>query len=534
MADRTDRRPRGIPDRVVSSFPPDPSPPIGASYTARGIRIAEGCAKRVEIVVLGLLGLSLVMIAVAVAGHRAASRAHADLDRTTKFDVLTGLPGRLELEAALTQSLAAAAGERRGALVLIELNRFAAVNDTYGHEIGDGLLVAAAEQLRGALADGESLYRPSGPQFAVLNPELTDSIAAERRSEELQSVVRVPFRIGTDHLRVSTTAGVAMIDRRVAAAPNLLHDASIALQHTHDQGAPSSVVYALSMQAAATGHSAERRLREALENDEFWLLYLPVVALGDFELVGVEALLRWADPERGLVSPSEFLSMLDDSGLIVPVGEWVIEQACRQNVAWQRAFPERELVTTINVSPKQLARPDFMDRMLETVHDAGADPNRICLEITQGMVMREIESSWGMLRTARDAGIKLALDDFGTGFSSLAYLRQLSLDVLKIDRAFVTDVATNREDAAIAQQLIALAHALELAPVAEGVDSADQAQTLHGLGCDFAQGYFFSPPQPVTAIDKLLTRRTVTPVGQGPSIDWTGGGAAPAGSSGPG
>ncbi len=478
---------------------------------------------------LGMLGLALVMIAAAVTGHRAASRAHADLDRTTRFDVLTGLPGRAELEAALTARLGTGTTDRQGALILIELSRFAVINDTYGHEIGDGLLVAAADQLAGALAHGETMFRPSGPHFAVLNPELTDSVAAEHRAEELQESIRVPFRIGTDHLRVATTAGVAMIDRRAAGAPGLLHDATIALQHTHDEGAPASIAFALSMQPAATGPSAERRLRQALENNEFWLLYLPVVALGDFELVGVEALLRWADPERGLVSPSEFLSMLDDSGLIVPVGEWVIEQACLQNVAWQRAFPDRELVTTINVSPKQLSRPDFMDRMLDTVRDTGAEPTRICLEITQGMVMREIETSWGMLRAARDAGVKLALDDFGTGFSSLGYLRRFSLDVLKIDRAFVTDVATNREDAAVAQQLIALAHALDLAPVAEGVDSAEQAQTLHGLGCDFAQGYYFSPPQPVTAIDHLLTRRTVTPIGQGPSIDWTGGGAPPTG-----
>jgi diguanylate cyclase (GGDEF)-like protein len=479
----------------------------------------------VEILVLGLLALSIVAIAVAATGHRAASRAHADLDRTTRFDVLTGLPGRAELEQALTKLLARDQGERRGALVLIELSRFAAINDTYGHEVGDGLLVAAADQLGGALAGGERLFRPSGPQFAVLNDEAVDSRVAEQRADQLQAALHVPFRIGTDHLQVSTSAGIAMIDRRASGPAGLLQDATTALQQTHDPDAPKSVVFALSMQPTAGGTSAERRLREALEREEFWLLYLPVVALEDYELVGVEALLRWADPERGLVSPSQFLSMLDDSGLIIPVGDWVIEQACRQNVIWQRAHPDRELITTVNISPKQLTRPEFMDRLRETIETTGADPGRICLEITQGMVMRDIESSWGMLRAAKDAGVKLALDDFGTGSSSLGHLRHFNLDVLKIDRAFVKDVATSREDAAVAQQLVALAHALDLAPVAEGVDSAEQAQTLHGLGCDFAQGYFFSPPQPVTAIDHLLTRRTVTPASEAKSIDWSGGGA---------
>ena len=478
-----------------------------------------------EIVVLALLALSIVMIAVAATGHRAASRAHADLDRTTRFDVLTGLPSRNELESRLAAILADHKGDRRGALILIELTRFAAINDTYGHEVGDGLLVAAADQLGQALVEGEQLFRPSGPQFAIVNATTVESNAAERRADELQAALHVPFRIGNDHLQVSTTAGIAMIDRRATAPADLVHDATTALQHTHEAGASSSVVFALSMQPTATGSSAERRLREALEREEFWLLYLPVVALEDYELVGVEALLRWADPERGLVSPSEFLSMLDESGLIIPVGDWVIEQACRQNVAWQRAYPDRELVTTINMSPRQLTRPEFIDRLRDTIQSTGADPGRICLEITQGMMMRDIESSWGMLRAAKDAGVKLALDDFGTGSSSLGYLRHFNLDVLKIDRAFVKDVATSREDAAIAQQLVALAHALELAPVAEGVDSEEQAQTLHGLGCDFAQGYFFSPPQTVTAIDHLLTRRTVTPASDTSSIDWSGGAA---------
>jgi diguanylate cyclase (GGDEF)-like protein len=481
-------------------------------------------ATHVVFVVVGLLALSVVMIAVAATGHRAATRAHADLARTTRFDLLTGLPNRAQLEAELDTALAAGTGNAHGGLILVELTRYAGINDTYGHEVGDGLLVAAADQLGGALRSGERLFRPSGPQFAVFCPDLVDTGAATRRADELQAALAVPFRIGTDHLRVNTVSGIAMVDHRATGSEDLLRDGSVALQHAETDGPGSSVVFGLSMQATVMAAAGEKRLREALDNDEFELLYLPVVALDNQELVGVEALLRWADPERGLVSPSEFLPLLDESGLIVPVGDWAIEQACRQSVAWQQAFPARELITTVNVSPRQLASADFMERVLKTVEETGVEPGRLCLEITEGVVMRDIESSWTMLRKAKDAGIKLALDDFGTGFSSLGYLRRFNLDVLKIDRAFVRDVATSRTDAAIVQQLVALAHALDLAPVAEGVDSAEQAQTLHGMGCEFAQGFYFSAPQPVTAIDHLLAKGTVTPDDGTPSIDWTGAG----------
>ncbi len=478
-------------------------------------------------VVVGLLALSIVMIAVAAAAQRAASRAHADLQRTTRFDLLTGLPNRTQLTTDLDARLGGPSGGdgrrggRVGALILVEFHRYAAINDTYGREVGDGLLVAAAEQLGAALRAGERLFRPGGPQFAVISPDPADTASAIRRADELQAALGVAFRIGTDHLRVATSSGIAMLDGRATQAEELVRDATVALQHADSDGPGASVVFDLSMHATVMAATAERRLREALERDQFWLLYLPVVALDNHELVGVEALLRWADPERGLVSPAEFLPLLDESGLIIPVGDWAIEAACRQSVLWQQAFPARELITTVNVSPRQLASADFMERVLRTVEETGMDPGRLCLEITEGVVMHDIESSWTMLRTAKDAGIKLALDDFGTGFSSLGYLRRFDLDVLKIDRAFVAEVATSREDAAIVQQLVALAHALGLAPVAEGVDSAEQAQTLHGMGCDFAQGFYFSAPQPVTAIDHMLSTGTVVPDDGTPAIDWT-------------
>ncbi len=280
------------------------------------------------------------------------------------------------------------------------------------------------------------------------------------------------------------------------------------------------------MQPATSGSSAERRLREALEREEFWLLYLPVVTLDDYELVGVEALLRWADPERGLVSPTEFLRQLEESGLIVPVGDWVIEQACRQNVAWQRAFPDRELLTTINVSPRQLTRPDFIDRVPRDARATGADPARLCLEITEGMVMRDIESSWGMLRDAKDAGIKLALDDFGTGYSSLGYLRRFNLDVLKIDRTFVT--GHRRQPRGRGHRPAARRHG----PRARASRRWPRASTRSTRPRPCTAWAATSPratasahPRPVTAIEPSAHEAHGHAGRRGPGIDWSGGGA---------
>jgi diguanylate cyclase (GGDEF)-like protein len=474
----------------------------------------------VVILVVGLILLSVIMVAVAVAAQRTAAKAHAELDRTTRFDLLTGLPDRHQLEAAIDGLLGRPAA---ATVIVVELSRFEHVNDTYGREVGDGLLVAVADQLKAAVSEDEHLFRPGGPQFVVLATALADTRAAERRATELTESLAVPFRIATDLVQVVAKVGIVRVDDRHHEARDVLHDAEVAVQQADRDGSGRITVFDLSMRPSLTPSTTERRLREALERGEFWLLYLPVVTLDDHEIVGVEALLRWADPDRGLVTPDQFLPSLEASGLIVPVGEWVVEQACRQNRLWMDAFPQRELLTTVNVSPSQLARPDFLERVLAVVADTGIPPSRLCLEMTEGSVVRDIDTAWGMLRDAKDAGIKLALDDFGTGYSSLSYLRRMDLDVLKIDRTFVADIAVSREDAAITQQIVAMARALGIAPVAEGVDSPAQAQTLHGMGCDFAQGYLFSPPQPVTAIEAFLASGVVRPTGDSSGIDWSGG-----------
>jgi EAL domain-containing protein (putative c-di-GMP-specific phosphodiesterase class I) len=217
----------------------------------------------------------------------------------------------------------------------------------------------------------------------------------------------------------------------------------------------------------------------------------------------VEALLRWADPERGLVTPDQFLPALEDSGLIVPVGEWVIEQACRQNKLWHDAFPNRELLTTVNVSPRQLARPDFMERVLSIVRDTGATPSRLCLEMTEGSVMRDIDTAWGMLRDAKEADIKLALDDFGTGYSSLGYLARFPVDIIKMDRSFLV-AGASPVSSGLATAVIGLGKTFDLDVVAEGIEVPEQWASLRDLGCELGQGFFFARPMDSDAAIALV------------------------------
>ena len=273
------------------------------------------------------------------------------------------------------------------------------------------------------------------------------------------------------------------------------------------------------MRARVNAHDAESRLRTALENNDFLIVYLPVVSISTSRIVGVEALLRWVDPSRGLVSPGEFFALLEKTDLLGPVGEFIFREACRHNREWQDRFPDHDLVSTINVSPVQLADPDFIPRLVGIIAETGADPSRLCLEITEGSMRQGLETIWYSLRTAKEAGLQLALDDFGTGYSSFDYIRKFTLDVLKIDRVFVERVADSKEDYAIVQQLVGLAHALDLVAIAEGVANADQADTLTSLNCDLAQGYFWSEPQPVDTITKLLERGTIRP-GASQQIDW--------------
>lgn len=465
--------------------------------------------------------LSAISLAYAAMSFRAADKAQGELEHLATHDPLTGLRNRMAVRSELAHLLAAKSGPGRVAILLVELDRFAAVNSTYGHEVGDQLMVAASGQISKALLPAETLFRLGGPQFVVVCPSAVTRDAALERAAALQTAVRVQYRIDHDHVRISMSAGVVLLDQRHTDADVVLADAESALREANRQGPGSAVAFEVAMRSKINPYDAEIRLRRALENHEFLLMYMPVVTLDDSRIVGVEAVIRWADPEHGVIAPSEFFELLEDTDLLGPVGEWILREACGHTKRWSELFPGLDLVTTINVSPAQLANPDYINWVIAILAELDVDPTRLCLEITEGSVRKEIDVIWWSLRRAKEAGIQLALDDFGTGYSTFDYIRKFHLDVLKIDKVFTDRINAGNEDYAIVQQIISLAHALDLVAIAEGVDSAEQAAALAGLNCDLAQGYYWSQPQPLDAIEQLLARGTIRPAAnRAKKIDW--------------
>jgi diguanylate cyclase (GGDEF)-like protein len=444
----------------------------------------------------------------AVRRHGDAIAARNELDRLARLDPLTGLPNRVFLGEGFDRMLETARKQHgRLAVVFVDLSGFKKINDTYGHDVGDQLMVAVAERMGHAVGDEDVIVRYGGDQFVVFSPDATNAPTAERIARRLIRAIETPFERGDEVLHVSASIGVALTEDRCNRPDEVLRDADAAMYQAKALGPGRYALFDRAMRDAITPSSAERRLREALENGEFRLLYQPIVSLWTKRMVGVEALLRWEDPTRGVVGPNSFIGALEETGLIVPVGHWIVEEVCRQTHRWQHEFPDRPpLNVKVNVTARQLAQSDFVDHLRHAIETTKADPDRLCLEITEGALMYDTQASWASLREVKRLGLTIALDDFGTGYSSLSYLRRFSLDLLKIDNSFIEGLGTSREDETIVEHVIAMAKALSIVTVAEGVETADQVEHLRMLGCDLAQGYYFSHPQPPHIIDQLMER----------------------------
>jgi diguanylate cyclase (GGDEF)-like protein len=478
------------------------------------------------LVAAALLLVSAAAVAFALVSRRGAERARLELDELANRDLLTGLPNRTVFERDLKRALGdAKRGSRRVSLLLFELNRYGAINETYGHETGDTLMRSVITQMQTALQPDDRLYRYSGPQFGVIYDGVDNTDGLQAKATALQDALRVPFKVDRDSIRLTACVGFTISDASDEKWADVLLDAVIALQEANERGPGTVVSFEIALRSKLNPATAERRLREALEQGQFWLLYMPMVSVWDNRIVGAEALLRWADPDRGMIAPGEFLKALDDTGLIVPVGAWVLREACRQTRAWQDKFGDRDLTVTINVSPRQLGQSDFSDMLAEAINHSGVDPERLCIELTELTSRRDVDAAYTSMRRVKQLGVQLALDDFGTGYSSLSYMRQFQLDVLKIDATFVQGLGEQRSDEAIVQQIIGLAHSLGVTAVAEGVDTELQAETLKSMTCDLAQGYYYSVPQPVDVIERMITKGKVNPGDdQRRKVDWSGGG----------
>jgi diguanylate cyclase (GGDEF)-like protein/PAS domain S-box-containing protein len=436
-------------------------------------------------------------------------RADEALRHRVLHDSLTGLPNRLNFVDSLRDALrrGIASGSPVGVLFL-DLDHFKLINDSIGHHAGDELLQAVAPRLRAHLRPGDIVARFGGDEFGILVDRLTDEDEALAIADRVAGAFSEPYAMGgADHfLTASIGIAVARPAGREPVDPELLiRDADAAMYRAKERGRGRCEVFDAAMRARAVRRlETERELRHALDRDELQLRYQPVVALGSGEIVGLEALVRWDHPERGLLDPGEFVSIAEDSGLIEPIGRWVQETACRQALGWHELRPDqRPLDVAVNLSARQVAHRDLAGSVREILARTGLDPVNLRLEVTESVLVEESARATATLEALSEIGVRLVLDDFGTGYSSLAYLNRFPFDALKIDRSFVEGLGLEQERTAIVEAVIGMARALSLDAIAEGVENEAQLSELRRLGCDFAQGHLFSrplEPQKVTAL----------------------------------
>ncbi|MFZ2306237.1 MAG: EAL domain-containing protein [Rhodoferax sp.] len=436
----------------------------------------------------------------------ARKQAEADIERLAFFDALTGLPNRRLLIDRLSQSIAACA--RRGcfgALLFIDLDNFKVLNDTRGHHMGDELLKQVGARLSACVRSVDTVARLGGDEFVVMLEEIgtteTDAAAqAEAVGKKVLLALNQQFDLDGMMHHSSPSIGVALFFDLQQSVEELLQRADLAMYQSKAAGRNTLRFFDPVMQAAASARAAmEMDLRSALERQEFLLHYQPVVD-EDGRTTGVEALLRWKHPVRGMVPPAEFIPVAEQAGLILPLGHWVLQAACAQLVAWNGNAVTRGLTIAVNVSARQFRHPEFTPQLLELLRLSGANPYRLKLELTESMLLSDFEEVIVKMGELRSIGVNFALDDFGTGYSSLSYLKRLPLDQLKIDQSFVRDVLIDPNDAAIARTIMSLANSLDLSVVAEGVETAGQRDFLLRCGCKAFQGYFFGRP---VAVEQL-------------------------------
>jgi diguanylate cyclase (GGDEF)-like protein len=479
-----------------------------AALSGVGTRIAEAAGSSEK---FGDLFAILVIVAAGalVYGfrrYRDAVKAHAVLERLATVDGLTGFPNRRFLGEPFEKMLDRACRTNgRIAVLFVDLLGVKQINDAYGHEVGDHLLSALAARLREAAGPDDVVVRYGGDEFVVLCPDVTSPMSAERVATRVLQAIETPFPMGAETLEISGCIGIAITEERPARPEEVLADADAAMHQAKAAGPGRHLLFDRSMRDQLTPATAERRLREALELGQFHLYYQPIVSLWTKRLVGAEALLRWHDPNRGVVGPEDFLDALEQTGLIVPVGDWVIEEVCRQASLWQTEHADQPALNLkVNVTPRQLAHSGFIPHLRECLAASQADPDHICLEVNERGLLETVDAAWSTLREAKQLGVSLALDDFGTGYSSLTFLRTLSLDLLSIDRSFIAGVGASREDATIVEHVIGMAKALGIVTIAEGVETVEQVELLRSINCDLAQGWYFSAPQPPDVITQLL------------------------------
>ena len=443
-------------------------------------------------------------------------RTEEQIRRLAYCDSLTGIPNRQAFLETLERELhRSKVGNKKFAVLFMDLDAFKRINDTLGHNVGDHLLKIVSERLRETIRPSDlvsrgdqatNLARLGGDEFTILIPDLERVENALNVAHRVKEAMRRPFLIEGNEIFVTASIGISLFPEDGDDCDSLLKYADTAMYHAKNCGKNNAKLYSSSLTMQIMSHvKLEVGLRKAIKNDELYLLYQPQIDVRSTEIVGVEALLRWRHPERGIISPNEFIPLAEETGLIVPIGEWVLRTACHQAKLWQRQT-QRLVRMAVNLSAKQFKDENLMQIVISALHDTGLDPKLLELELTEGTLMDDARATMATLEQLRAIGVYLSIDDFGTGYSSMNYLKRFDVRALKIDKSFICGLPQDSENAAITRAIIAMAHGLKMAVVAEGVETDEQLVLLEQLGCDMVQGFYLGHPSPHESIALMLQK----------------------------
>ncbi|MBI2058161.1 MAG: EAL domain-containing protein [Nitrospirae bacterium] len=469
-------------------------PGAGRIFETRYMPIRNGSGE-----VTGMLGVA--------SDVTARRQAETELLHVAYHDSLTGLPNRMLFEDRLEVALSQAARSKfMLALLCFDLDRFKNINATLGHSAGDKVLTTVASRLRKQISEGDTLARLGGDEYVLLLPQVPGAQFVAQLSERVLKSLHPPIKFRRQELHITTSIGIALYPSDGKNAQTLLKNADTALHRAKERGRNMYQFYASSMNVAAFERLLlENQLRRALERNEFAVHYQPMVDLSTGRIVGVEALARWEHPDLGLVFPIDFIPVAEQTGLIIPIGEWVLRTACAQVRKWHEAG-WRDLRVSVNLSARQFQDVNVSELLSRTLKDTGLPASSLEVEITESTAMHRVQDTIVLLKELKKTGLRIAIDDFGTGYSSLEYLKDFPADALKLDKSFVADLVRDASDAAIAATVLSLTHNLGMKMVAEGVETKEQFEFLRAKGCELAQGYLFSRPLPASELQSLLAR----------------------------